>query len=201
MKMNKNYFVLDNVLTKEHENEIEDLLTGVNFPYFFDGLYTSEGIEKFSNIKNLVDHRQMVHAIYLIDDNGDTYCNSNEFSYITDTIVSKLLTHFKKEKIVLKRAKINLQHQFTDNKPEYHNVPHYDLQDRNHFVCIYYVNDSDGDTLFFDNEKNCNVIGRVSPKKGRLLFFNGNMLHASQHPLKSSERVVINMDFEGDFND
>ena len=37
--------------------------------------------------------------------------------------------------------------------------------------------------------------------KGRLLFFNGNMLHASQHPLKSAERVVINMDFEGGFND
>jgi len=202
MIKDKNYFVLDNILTKEQEDEIENLLTGVSFPYFFDSInYTSTGIEKFPNVKNLVDHKQMVHVAYSIDDNGNTYCNSNDYGYIISFITNQLLVHFKKEKLTLKRAKVNLQQQFTNNKPEYHNIPHIDLTDNKHFVCIYYVNDSDGDTLFFDNEKNCNVIDRVSPKKGRLLVFNGNILHASQHPIKSPERIVINMDFEGDLND
>ena len=46
-------------------------------------------------------------------------------------------------------------------------------------VILYYVNDSDGDTLFFDNKDKLNIIKRVSPKKGRVVHFDNNKLHAS----------------------
>ena len=78
----------------------------------------------------------------------------------------------------------------------------------NHIVIIYYINDSDGDTLLFTNKKgnsaesikdNFNSVNtddfellqRVSPKKGRILIFNGNLYHYGEYPTKGN-RFVIN---------
>jgi hypothetical protein len=69
--------------------------------------------------------------------------------------------------------------------------PHVD-RGHPHLVCLYYVNDSDGDTIFYDNEKN--EIKRVSPKKGRIVFFNGSILHSGSSPSKST-RILINYNF------
>jgi len=63
-----------------------------------------------------------------------------------------------------------------------------------HLVCLYYVNDSDGDTLFFDN--NGNEIKKVSPKKGRIVFFEGSISHCGSEPSKL--RSIINFNFIGE---
>ena len=55
---------------------------------------------------------------------------------------------------------------------------------------LYYVNDSDGDTKFFDNDYN--QIQSVTPKKGRSVFFNSNLLHAGSNPIKNDVRIVVN---------
>jgi len=66
-----------------------------------------------------------------------------------------------------------------------------------HWVCLYYVNDSDGDTVFFDDDNN--EIKRVSPKKGRIIFFNGDQLHTGSYPTKTP-RFVLNFNFNGKIN-
>ena len=78
---------------------------------------------------------------------------------------------------------------------------HVDLVDRNkklipHWVCLYYVNDSDGDTIFFD--ENNKEIQRVSPKKGRIAFFDGAIPHCTTTP-KDDIRTVLNFDFQGGY--
>ena len=61
-----------------------------------------------------------------------------------------------------------------------------------HLVCLYYVNDSDGDTIFFDDFGK--EIKRVSPKKGRIAFFDGSIEHSGSRPTKN-HRIVINFNF------
>ena len=78
------------------------------------------------------------------------------------------------------------------NKPDY-NDPHIDA-DIPHTVILYYVNDCDGDTYFFDNDNN--VVDTVSPKKGRIVVFDGNTIHASSQPSKGV-RVTLNLNFHG----
>ena len=63
-----------------------------------------------------------------------------------------------------------------------------------HLVCLYYVNDSDGDTLFFNDKGD--EIKRVSPKKGRIVFFEGSIPHCGSEPSKL--RSIINFNFIGE---
>jgi len=84
---------------------------------------------------------------------------------------------------------------------------HIDMGD-DHIVIIYYINDSDGDTILFTNKKgnsaenikdnfssintdDFQLLKRVSPKKGRVLVFNGNLYHYGEYP-NQGNRFVIN---------
>ena len=71
-------------------------------------------------------------------------------------------------------------------------IKHIDIEDIKHMVCLYYINDSDGDTILFND--NGEEIKRVSPKKGRIVFFDGSIPHCSSRPSKSS-RAIVNFDF------
>lgn len=59
-----------------------------------------------------------------------------------------------------------------------------------HIVCLYYVNDTDGDTFIYDTNKK---MKRISPKKNRAVIFDGSLYHASSLPTKD-KRVIINID-------
>jgi len=64
-----------------------------------------------------------------------------------------------------------------------------------HWVCLYYVNDSEGDTILFKDDRKTEI-KRISPKKGRILFFNGLIPHCSSRP-SSKTRIILNFDFKG----
>jgi len=72
-----------------------------------------------------------------------------------------------------------------------HHGPHTD-QHMPHTVVLYYVNDSDGDTYFFDDDKQ--VIDRITPKKNTMVVFDGHTVHASSYPTKG-QRITINFNF------
>ena len=74
--------------------------------------------------------------------------------------------------------------------------PHVDIEDLPHWVCLYYVNDSDGDTIFYEDDKKTEI-KRVSPKKGRIAFFDGTIWHSGSKP-SFSRRGVINIIFNGE---
>ena len=58
---------------------------------------------------------------------------------------------------------------------------------------LYYVNDSDGDTIFYDDNKK--EVKRFKPEKGLGLLFDATILHAGSNPVKSDKRLVINYIF------
>jgi len=74
-----------------------------------------------------------------------------------------------------------------------HNHIHADQKKNGVKSFLYYVNDSDGDTIFFDNNKK--EIKRFTPKKGTGLLFDSNILHAGSNPVKYDKRIVINFIF------
>ena len=76
---------------------------------------------------------------------------------------------------------LNLQNRDVD-------TPHIDIHDRdNFFVVLYYVCDSDGDTIIYNETKESDqytIKQRVTPKQGRVVIFDGILclLYTSPSP-------------------
>jgi hypothetical protein len=94
----------------------------------------------------------------------------------------------------LYRAKLNITLNSTSS-PSKINPPHIDGIDmKPYFIAIYYVNDSDGDTIIYDgdDEDELQIIKTITPKKGRLILMDGKRYHSSSHPSKTKKRIVMN---------
>jgi hypothetical protein len=85
--------------------------------------------------------------------------------------------------VILARMFVTTPHEYDKDYYEKHTD-----MDQPHTVCIYYVNDAVGDTYFFDGD---NIVKQVSPKKGRVILFNGLIEHAGG-VAKEGPRCIIN---------
>lgn len=64
-----------------------------------------------------------------------------------------------------------------------------------HLVGLYYVDNCDGDTVFYANDVSDEEIMRCTPKRGRMVLFDGSIYHASTPPLKNPYRITVNFNF------
>ena len=88
------------------------------------------------------------------------------------------------------RTKVNLYFKSDNNS---HHTPHIDFE-QPHWVFLYFLNDSDGETVFFENKEGKEYI-RVEPKAGRAVVFDGSIYHASQSPKHHKLRSTLNINF------
>ena len=73
-----------------------------------------------------------------------------------------------------------------------HHAPHTDY-DFDHTTALYYINEADGDTFFFD--KDHKIIHRETPLKGKMIIFDGKDIHASSSPTQGI-RIAMNVNFK-----
>jgi hypothetical protein len=108
------------------------------------------------------------------------------------------------------RVRLRYTHKGIGHSESKYAPPHVDFYSSSPYsTFVYYVNDSDGDTIIFDKifdsgkEQYDPVFSeplpellRITPKQGSGLFFNGHRYHAGNYPVTQSSRIVINFDFE-----
>jgi len=198
--------VLDDLIPKNLQDEIENVLTGPEFPWYMtchknkDGEFITSDYsqnKKFDNNNNVKDIGQLVHIFMKIGNDERLGDNITIRSPYFDFILSVLELATKKydlKNVLVKRIKSNLKTTSQKFNKDSFGTPHRDY-DKSHFVLIYYVNDSDGDTFIFDNEDDLNITKRITPKKGRVLLFDGKYYHAAGNPVDSNYRIVVNYDF------
>lgn len=187
---------IEDVIPEALQNTIESiLLTDGNFPIYFNSK-TVTYVENGDNSdlywdKNTKDALQCVHGIVR---NG---CQSSDYWSVIRPLLYFLIAKVNK-KLTVDRCKINVNfphNQFADNQ---YYPPHKDPANPGSYTAIYYVNDCDGDTLMFKEPTDHNfdgeyeVIRRVTPKKGKIVFFPSNIVHCGTPPKRSDVRCVIN---------
>lgn len=87
--------------------------------------------------------------------------------------------------------------------------PHVDFAEA-HQTLLVYLNDSDGDTVFYDSyyhpqrdelirrSGSLKQYKRVTPKVNRAVLFHGFQYHSSSAPLTNQMRYVLNINFKTD---
>lgn len=187
--------VFDNLLSVEEQNKIEQEVLSQEY-FSLDNLYA------------LKDKTSYEKGLPVLDQEGA----------MGESIVGELQSYLRKILKTTKskskvnfgpatRWKINKLSPIEDFSIDKWGV-HVD-QFEPHYSIIYYVNNSDGDTIFYNDtlgdrfndwmnvlseEKDLSYwseLKRVTPKKGRLVIFDGRIFHRSSYPT-TQDRYVIN---------
>jgi hypothetical protein len=115
-----------------------------------------------------------------------------------ENIIVELAKSFNVNLEDIIRAKLNLTTPIFNYTSENFCAPHQDLYIP-HWVFLYYINDSDGDTILFETntdpyDSNLKIAHRVTPKKGKCILFDGTIYHTQSNPIKNSVRINLNVD-------
>jgi hypothetical protein len=185
---------INNVLPEQLANDILNMCYANNFPWFYlnDTLYPE--------LSNKNTHTDAYGFFHMVDYDGSTSVWNEEVRKTLKPEHELILSAipFFKEKFnfeykKITRIKIGLQTKISNESKTF--TPHIDSP-KPHVVVIYYVNDSDGDTVFYGAGNRSTEICRVSPEKNSAVFFDGSTHHAGSSPAKHARRIVINFLFE-----
>jgi len=165
---------------------------------FAQNTVSSKFSPNYNYLENLVDTWQLVSL---------TASERQIHDQTTFEIIRPILDNFIKSQnikdLYLHKIKINTLFQKENYSADYFNCPHQDSTDLEFSTLLYYVNDSDGDTVFFssdhdnqDTNVNLKIEEKVSPKQGSAIVFKSNQYHASSNPINAQRRLVINIVFK-----
>lgn len=132
------------------------------------------------------------------------YCSYSDHENFTHQLSLRVLDKFcSKHGISYKdvtRTRSNTTFLCDEKRPS---IPHVDDY-HDHLVLLYYVNDSDGDTLLYKNnydpqqDTKMIVESSIAPKAGRAVLFTGDTYHSFHYPNKHDTRSVININISKD---
>ena len=187
--------VIDNFLTKSYHKELVELLDSANFPWYYNS-HISYETGKSPHGDNRLYETGFSHMFW---DNRTGGQRDSSYSWFWKPALYKIMDVVNNDFIIRSRGDMTMYtHQLFEHDP------HIDFSFPN-ISTVYYVNDSDGDTIFY-NEKakqyddikafsKLNEVERVSPKANRLVVFEGDTIHTGSSPNKHKNRIIINSNF------
>ena len=194
-------YVFDDIIEKPYQELIKETLLGGDKPPTVDNVeeefpwyYTSDVTD--ASHEGPFQGRVGFGHEYVTAEEGVISNFHNLFSGLIKNSCKKL--KIKKIDIIQGRSFLSTP---TNIPKEDVDTPHYDM-DAPHFVMLYYVNDSDGDTIIYNektkfdtchahDEMKFTIKKKVSPKQGRVVLFDGRHWHAAEQP-NHNLRCIVN---------
>lgn len=190
--------IFDKIIPQGYQDEIEKDLQRSTFPWHY--------IHDVTN-KNYGSNSGFVHMA------ADFGTQPSEWYPFIKPVVYSIEEATGHKLHQLLRIRVGLLLKNTEAGYTY-NTPHVDFL-MPHITACYYVSDSDGDTILFDqsvkdmnsneisertlqdyvSKTNFTVAERCSPKKGRLCVFDGLQFHSSSKPKEHDTRMVITINY------
>ena len=179
---------IENILSETAYNQLHDTITSFKFDWHYLPGTVPPQVKQVvgeSNSFELYESGQFIHLLY--DQKPlSPYWN----------LVEPILNSLDKEIVEIGRVKANLLTQNHSGK-QIVNCPHVDRDTAGWHSLIYYVNDSDGDTVMFNKKgnqgfDNLQIQDTALPKKNTAVLFESDWYHTSTNPIDNSTRIVLN---------
>ena len=202
MILDKEIYVIDDFIDLEYQEDIRTILMsdyqfqGKDFPWYYIQDVTAEGDVDSQNRAALA-HEYLVFDEYTSTPEEQKATEEiDHFHYLFLPMLKHVCVRMNIKKINVLQGRSFLQ--FPLNlKDKIADTPHTDM-DKEHLVVLYYVCDSDGDTLIFNQRKQSEdgftiytIKKRVTPKQGRIVLFDGSLYHTAEQPL-NNHRCIVN---------
>ena len=194
--LNEKIYVFDDIIDLDIQEDIKKLLLS---DYEYDGKYPFPWyyIDDITSMEGDPDNQgrqAFMHAYVTYD--GREKAMGRQVSRFHEVFVCILQNACKKLGIMnvnvlqgrsFLQVPLNLKDRTVD-------TPHIDINDRDDFfVVLYYVCDSDGDTIIYNETKESDqytIKQRVTPKQGRVVIFDGTLMHTAEQPLNNTRCIV-----------
>jgi hypothetical protein len=186
--MSQRIQVIDNFLPTAYQDALENVMLNANFPWY---LNAKTALLRPTTVASstTTDAPQFTHKFFT------DWQPVSEYYNLVSLVTHHLMLTKNIDTSELIRIKGNLNTPINNYPKDHHYVAHVDCPDVTKYItAIYYVNDSDGDTKFFNSSGG--ITDKVTPKKGRLVYFDGDTTHAGCPPINTNVRCVINFNFK-----
>jgi hypothetical protein len=173
--MECNIEIIDNYLSKEHHENIKSTLTSLDFPWYLqkDCKVGKRWIEKNVLEDSRIDF-QFIHGFY-----KDFFFHSHHFN-----LILPIIDQLKPSALI--RIKANLTTYANKVMPF-----HYHLDNEDSIKCktaIYYVNTTNGPTIFETGEK-------IECIQNRMIIFDSTIKHTGTTHTDEKFRCVLNFNY------
>ena len=191
--MENKVLVFDDIIDLEYQEKIKNVLIGEEtfndyyFPWYFTQDVTNQK-DKNSQKRSALTHQYVISE----DDTNTVGTIDSVFHDLFIPLLNKACNKVDKQNISIIKGRSFLQLPI-NYKGKKEDTPHIDIID-SHFVMLYYVCDSDGDTIIYNEQKksdNYTVQKRITPKQGRVVIFDGMYWHTAEQP-KKDVRCILN---------
>ena len=192
--MKNKILIFDDIIDLEYQERIKNILLGDKifegyyFPWYFTQDVTKQK-DRDSQKRSAFFHGYVRSSdtIGIID---------SVFHHLIVPLLENACNRIGKQSVNVIQGRSFLQLPI-NYKGEREDSPHIDTSD-DHFVMLYYVCDSDGDTIIYNEQVKSDtytVQKKITQKQGRVVLFDGSYYHTSEQPLNNI-RCVINYDLE-----
>tara|TARA_R100000329_G_scaffold42073_1_gene39118 strand:+ start:140 stop:721 length:582 start_codon:yes stop_codon:yes gene_type:complete len=193
--MKNKILVFDDIIDLEYQERIKSILLGdETFEDYYFPWYFTQDVTKQKD-KDSQKRSAFFHGY--VRDNDDTIGTIDSvFHYLIVSLLESACNKIDKQSVNVIQGRSFLQLPI-NYKGEREDSPHIDTSD-DHFVMLYYVCDSDGDTIIFkekEKSEKYTIQKRVTPKQGRVVLFDGAFYHTAEQPM-DNVRCVINYDLK-----
>ena len=180
-------------LTEQEKIIVRDTVLSSNIPWFLNDKTTV--LDEMTN-SSLIDNKTKEHFQFTHSLRKELEIKSGYYDYLHDNVFVKFLQKHNMYCTRIIRAKLNF---VSSIQEDVHQTPHVDVTFP-HNVFLYYINDSDGDTILFNEKydgtkKELTIAESINPEMGKAILFDGLTYHSPTAPKKYPYRAVMNIAF------
>ena len=161
---------IQNFLPPILEKDLYDNLTNSHFPWYWNDVVNYE--DRKENLFQFTHH----------------FIKNGKINSDYINLAMPIIYLFEKEMNInikyIDRLKANLTTKTMVSENDIKELYHKDMDSSDYISFIYYVNDSDGDTII-ENKF-------FTPERNSLIYFKSNIFHAGMFPQINKRRIIIN---------